>query len=163
MLCLCTITSILSSGMSNRRAASIISSPLFIIVAESMVIFAPIDQFGCLRACSAVTSLSSSAFLPKNGPPDAVRISFFICFLSGQPCMDWNIAECSLSTGSISTRRSFARLITVSPPATSVSLFARAIRLPASIALTVGNSPAIPTRLLRSVSVFRDAHSRTPL
>ena len=42
-----------------------------------MVIFAPIDQFGCLSASLTVTFLSSSRVLPKNGPPDAVSISFF--------------------------------------------------------------------------------------
>ena len=37
------------------RAASISSSPLFISVAESTEILAPIDQLGCATACSGVT------------------------------------------------------------------------------------------------------------
>jgi len=45
-----------------------------------MVIFAPIDQFGCFKASLAVTFSSSSRVLPKNGPPDAVRIIFLIAF-----------------------------------------------------------------------------------
>ena len=38
----------------NRCWASISSRPLFIIVAELMVIFCPYDQLGCLSACSRV-------------------------------------------------------------------------------------------------------------
>ena len=45
----------LSMGMSNSQRASIISSPLFIRVAESMVTFLPICHEGCFRACLAVT------------------------------------------------------------------------------------------------------------
>ena len=39
-------TSIFSGGMSNSQRASMISSALFIMLAESIVIFRPIDQFG---------------------------------------------------------------------------------------------------------------------
>ena len=46
---------------SNRWWASITSSPLFISVAESIVIFAPIDHVGCASACSGVTPSSSLA------------------------------------------------------------------------------------------------------
>jgi len=42
-------------GISNRWCASITSSPLFISVAESIVIFAPIDHVGWVSACSALT------------------------------------------------------------------------------------------------------------
>ena len=48
--CGCTSTSICGSSSENSRAASISSRPLFISVAESMLILAPIDQTGCLRA-----------------------------------------------------------------------------------------------------------------
>ena len=71
----CTTTSIRSYGVPNRWWASISSSPLFISVAESIVILPPIAHVGCASACSTVTWLSSSAVRPRNGPPDAVRIT----------------------------------------------------------------------------------------
>ena len=46
--------SICVSSRSNRRAASISSRPLFIMVAESMLILAPIDQTGWRSAASGV-------------------------------------------------------------------------------------------------------------
>ena len=68
-------TSICSGSSSNSQRASITSSALFISVAESIVIFGPICQVGCLRASSGVTSASSAADLPRNGPPDDVRMT----------------------------------------------------------------------------------------
>ena len=68
----CTTTSIRSKGRSKSRCASITSSPLLTRVAELMVITGPIDQVGCLSACSSVTSASSSRVRPRNGPPLAV-------------------------------------------------------------------------------------------
>ena len=47
-------TSIFSGGAPKRKCASMISSPLFIIVAESIVIFGPIFQVGCASASSTV-------------------------------------------------------------------------------------------------------------
>ena len=61
--------------MSNSQRASIISNPLFIIEAESMVTLAPMSQLGCFRACAGVTVLSSSRGMVRNGPPLAVSIS----------------------------------------------------------------------------------------
>ena len=55
---------ILSSGRPNSHTASISSSPLFIRVAESMVIFAPMFQLGCLRASAFVLPFSSAAVMP---------------------------------------------------------------------------------------------------
>jgi hypothetical protein len=52
-------TSICSAGTSNRNRASMISSPLFIIVAESIVILGPIFQVGCASASSTVISGTS--------------------------------------------------------------------------------------------------------
>ncbi len=72
--CGCTSTSIRSGPTSNSQRASITSSPLFINVAESMVIFGPIRQVGCRSAASGVTSCRSPAERSRNGPPDAVRI-----------------------------------------------------------------------------------------
>ena len=97
-------------------------------------------------------STSSSRFLPKNGPPDAVKSILFTSRLSLQPWSDWNIALCSLSTGSIATPFSFAKSITIWPPVTSVSLFARAIFFFAFIASIVGSSPEIPTTAVTTVS-----------
>ena len=51
------------------------SRPLFISVAESIVILPPIAQVGCLSACSTVTSSSSARVRPRNGPPEAVTTS----------------------------------------------------------------------------------------
>ena len=68
-----TTTLILSTGMSNSHFASITSKPLFIMVAESMVIFAPMSQFGCFRAMSFVALAMLSLSQVLNGPPDAVR------------------------------------------------------------------------------------------
>ena len=48
------------------------SSALFIIVAESIVIFLPIDQVGCLRASAGVAATSDSRGQERKGPPLAV-------------------------------------------------------------------------------------------
>ena len=53
-LCGCTTTWIFSSGTPKRWCASMTSRPLFIIVAQSTVIFAPIFQVGCPSACLTV-------------------------------------------------------------------------------------------------------------
>ena len=44
-------------------------------VAESMVIFGPMDQLGCASACSGVTAASSAAVRPRKGPPEPVSSS----------------------------------------------------------------------------------------
>ena len=49
--------------------ASITSSPLFIIVAESTEILRPITQFGCAHASSGVTPASSPARVSGTGRP----------------------------------------------------------------------------------------------
>ena len=91
---------IFSGGRPNSQTASISSRPLFIRVAESMVIFAPMFQLGCFRASALVLPRSSSVFVPKKGPPDAVsRILVRLLALS-LSCKHWKMAECSLSTGS---------------------------------------------------------------
>ena len=73
----CSKTSIASPSISNRKAASIISSPLLNIVAESSEIFFPIFQIGWFNACSGPACSISSSVLFLNGPPDAVSMSFF--------------------------------------------------------------------------------------
>jgi hypothetical protein len=48
---------------------------LFIIEAESIVIFCPMLQFGCFRACSSVACSMSAGAQVRNGPPDAVMMT----------------------------------------------------------------------------------------
>lgn len=43
-------------------------------VAESIVIFFPMLQLGCVTACSTVTSASFSTGQSRNAPPEAVRM-----------------------------------------------------------------------------------------
>ena len=150
--CGCTSTCIFSAGTPKSHRASITSKPLFIIVAESMVIFAPISHVGCFRASAAVTVAICSLLKRRNGPPDAVR-RIFSTALSPSPTMLWNIAECSLSTGSMRTRCSMARRHISSPATTSVSLLARHIVLRARMACIVGESPAKPTMAVSTMSI----------
>ncbi len=71
--CAWTTTSSSSGASANKCCASINSRPLFIRVAELIVIFGPIDQVGCLSACSTVTLRIASSDQVRNGPPEAVR------------------------------------------------------------------------------------------
>ena len=59
-----------------RWTASMTSRPLFIRVAESIVILAPMFQLGCLRAILGVMAERSSLVLPKKGPPEASQQYF---------------------------------------------------------------------------------------
>jgi len=49
-------------------------------VAESIVIFAPIDQLGCFSASSIVIEPNVSFGRLRKGPPEAVRIIFSTSF-----------------------------------------------------------------------------------
>src|SRR5215216_4899868 len=150
----CTTTRTSSNGTPKRWCASITSRPLFIMVAESMVIFGPIRHVGCLSASSGPASTSLALSNEKKGPPDAVNKTSLISSLR-LPSRHWKIAECSESTGIM--RLLGARLITHSPPATSDSLLARATRLPACRAPTVAARPAKPTMPFRTMSDGRPA------
>src|SRR6185436_2819137 len=119
------------------------SSPLFIKVAESMVTFAPIDQLGCLSACSTVALLTAAALAVRNGPPEAVRITRRTSWRR-LPLMAWNRALCSESTGSTVAPAAAARRMNSAPAQTSVSLFASATIAPRSAAASVGLRPAAP-------------------
>src|SRR4030042_688243 len=80
------------------------SRALFIMVAESMVILAPMFQLGWRRAWAGVTWANRSASQDRKGPPEAVSHSFFT---SSRRC-PWRAcmsALCSLSTGIRSTAR----------------------------------------------------------
>ena len=151
----CTTTLIFSGSTPNSHLASMTSKPLFIIVAESMVILLPILQFGCLSASEATASAIRDFSQVLKGPPEAVRCSFAISF-PAEPIRHWKIAECSESTGRICTLCSAASLITSSPAATRVSLFARAMVLPASMAATVERNPLKPTIEVSTMSISED-------
>ena len=100
MDCGCTTTWICSGTTPNSHLASMTSKPLFIIEAESIVIFAPMDQLGWCNACALVTCASCSSENVRKGPPEAVRIIFSMGLTS--PARHWKMAECSESTGMIS-------------------------------------------------------------
>ncbi|MPN01213.1 hypothetical protein SDC9_148419 [bioreactor metagenome] len=70
------------------------------------------------------------------------------------PCRHWKIAECSESTGITGIPFSMASFITIDPAATKVSLFARAMAFPASIASSVGPRPLKPTMAVSTMSMF---------
>ena len=150
--CGCTTTSIWPGWTPNNHLASITSKPLFIMEAESIVIFAPISQLGCFRACVLVTVFSCSNVYVRKGPPEAVRITFSIG-LPTSPAKHWKTAECSESTGKIGVRYCCANWFINSPATTSVSLLARAIALRARIAFMVGFNPAYPTMAVSTMSI----------
>src|SRR5919106_6059136 len=145
----CTTTRTSSNATPKRWCASITSRPLFIMVAESMVIFGPIRHVGCLSASSGPASTSFAFSKEKKGPPDAVN-SISLISSPRLPSRHWKIAECSESTGIMRLRA--ARSTTHSPPATSDSLLARATRLPSCRAPTVAARPAKPTIPLSTTS-----------
>src|SRR6266853_7002425 len=72
-LCGWTTTWICSGLAPKSHRASMISSPLFIMVAESTEILRPMTQFGWAQASSGVTRCSSARARLLNGPPDPVR------------------------------------------------------------------------------------------
>ena len=134
-----------------------ISKPLFINVAESIVIFRPITQFGCFSASARVISSNVSFALVRNGPPLAVKIIRLM--LSGDsPTRHCAIAECSESIGRISVPVFLARAVISSPATTSVSLLAMATLLPALMASIVGRSPAKPTIAATTISISLRLH-----
>ena len=119
------------------------SSPLFIMVAESIEILAPIDQTGWRRAASGVALAISSRLAVRNGPPDAVRMIFSTAARLSS-ASDWKIALCSESQGSSVAPASRTARSMTSPAQTSASLLARATHLPRRIAARVGARPAAP-------------------
>ena len=132
--------------------ASMNSRPLFIIVALSTEIFAPIFQFGWLTACCGVTCSSSLLALPRKGPPEPVSRIFFSSPFP-LPIRHWKIAECSLSTGMISAPIFAACFITSVPAQTRVSLLARAILFFSRMAASVGLRPTDPETAVTTQSL----------
>src|SRR6266702_3616079 len=110
--------------MSKSQCASSTSRPLFIRVAESMVIFGPIRQVGWARACLTVTARNCSSEARRKGPPEAVSSKRFTSVVRS-PRRHCQMALCSLSTGTMDTPARCASRITRWPAITSVSLFAR--------------------------------------
>ena len=151
--CGCTSTSICEGSTPKSHLASIISNPLFISVEESMVTFSPMCQLGCASACALVTLSSCSLLKVRKGPPEAVSSIFSILF-SPSPFRHWKMAECSESTGRTAVLCFSASEVISSPATTSVSLFARAIALPALIASMVGFRPEKPTIAVSTISIF---------
>ena len=138
------MTSTRSTGRPNSHWASITSSPLLTSVAESMVIFFPMDQVGWRRASSGVMAANAFWGSVRNGPPEAVRT-----IRRTEPVSPlsrhWKMAECSLSTGRIRVPRARASAVTKAPAITRVSLLASASVFPARSAAMVGTRPAPPT------------------
>ena len=138
-----------SAGRPNNHAASITSSPLFIIVAESTLILRPMTQLGWAQAASGDIAANCSSGVSRNGPPEAVSSS------SSTPAgaspqrkslgRHWKIALCSLSIGSKVPPPAVMASISSAPDMTSDSLFANRIRRPLRAAARVGNKPAAPT------------------
>ena len=136
--------------MPNRKCASITSRALLTRVAESTVILRPIFHVGCCSASATVASPARSAVQVRNGPPEPVRISR-ASSVGRRPVRHCSTALCSESTGTISPPPSRAARVTNSPAITSVSLLARATRLPAFSAASVASSPAAPTMPLTTI------------
>src|SRR4051794_15682009 len=137
-----------------------ISRPLFISVAESMVIFPPIVHVGWLSASSTVTPASASRARPRNGPPEAVMTSRSTT-PGGSPVSRWCSAVCSESMGISRAPVASASVVTSSPPTTSDSLLASATSMPSVSATIVGPRPAEPTMAFSTRSAPDSATSRT--
>src|SRR5438094_552262 len=98
-----TTTCTWSEATSNSQRASMISSPLFMSVAESIVIFAPIFHVGCLSASSTVIAARLAFGVSRNGPPDAVsRIRWTLAPRAASPTT-------RNSSGKLETRSSVRR------------------------------------------------------
>ena len=120
----------------------------------------PIDQVGCLRACSGVTEDRSSG-PSRNGPPEAVSTSAATA-AGSSPWRHWNRAECSESTGVICPPDSLATSQMRGPATTIASLVARATWRPAARAARVGASPAKPGMAATTLSASIVATSWLP-
>jgi hypothetical protein len=116
------------------------SKPLFISVAESTVILAPMRQLGCCRACSTVISAKRSFGSVRKGPPEAVKMSRSTAS-HRSPMRHCSAALCSLSMGRMGTPARRAASVTIAPALTSTSLLARAMGIPACSAARVGQNP----------------------
>ena len=158
-------TSICSGSSSNSQLASIISSALFIIVAESTVIFFPIAQVGWVERIETRNLGHLLQCVARNGPPLAVSTSAADFVAATYMRGPERSALCSLSTGISLCPVRLANRMT-SGPAIDQSLFVRQGHgLPASKAAQVPHSPALPTMAVRprrpgSAAIWTTRHQR---
>ena len=144
-------TSMRSASMPKSHFASMTSSALFMSVAESIVIFAPMRHVGCLSACSTEADAITAFSAVRNGPPDPVMMTRSIS--SRRPAsIAWKSALCSLSTGTMAAFPARAASIISGPAQTSDSLFASASVFPARSAASPAGSPAAPRIALSTTS-----------
>ena len=149
------ITTWICAGVTpNRNLASMTSSALFIMVAESTEILRPMTQLGWAQASSGVTSRKVEGSRVRNGPPEAVKIilSMRAAQSRGSCGKDWKIAECSLSMGNKVAPPVATVSMNIRPPTTSASLLANKRRLPDCAAARQEASPAAPTIAAMTVS-----------
>ena len=157
--CGCTTTSMRSNGTSNSQCASITSRPLFMSVAESIVMRAPIVQVGCRSACSGVTSASSAAEQPRNGPPLAVtiRASTALGLLAREQLLQRRVlgVDGQQARAAARERRAHER------PARDEALLVgeRDVDARPRAPTSVASSPAAPTTALRTTSAPLSAAS----
>ena len=118
----------------NKIEASIVSNTLFIIVAESIVIFLPILQLGWFNASLILIFLKALISLFQKGPPEAVIMIFLTLSLSWFS-NTWKIALCSESIGITLVFFNLALFNKILPALTIDSLFAIAKTLVLPIAL----------------------------
>ena len=138
------------------------SNPLFIIVAESMVIFFPISQLGWFKASSMVISTNVLIALALNGPPLPVKI-ILRTSSNDSPAKHCQMAECSLSTGKRRAPVFSIVLVIISPAITKLSLFDKATSTQARTASRVGSIPKAPTKPFSiSSTSFLPANSISP-
>ena len=127
-----------------------------------MVIFCPIDQLGCFKACASVACSMSAAAQVRNGPPDAVMMTLVSSSRLPEPSA-WNSALCSESAGRMQAPALAARCMKKSPAQTRHSLLASAMVAPRSTAASAGFSPAAPDTAAISQSDGRSAASTMAL
>ena len=153
-----TRTSIKGSGMANRWCASISSRPLFIKVALSTLILAPMRQFGWRTASAGVAWRIASSVAARKGPPEAVRISRSTSS-NRAAARHWKMALCSESTGRSAVPEASTARIRRGPAQTRHSLLASATIRPFPMAAIVGARPAAPTMAAIVQSTGRAAAS----
>ena len=162
--CGCTTTSMADgAATSNSQCASITSRPLFISVAESMVILRPIRQVGWLSASSGVTAASRSRGQvaersARRGEDQAPHLAGRA---PGAGTGGWRCARCRPAAR---RRRARApRPSRGSPAMTSTSLLASAMRLPAAMAASTASSASVPDEAHSTMSTSsRDTSSHRP-
>ena len=138
------------------------SSPLFMSVDESTVIFGPIFHVGCDRASSRVTVASDSAVRPRNGPPLAVSTTRATSCAPLPERSAWCTAQCSLSTGMSSAPGVERSGCTTGPAAMRLSLFASPSTFPARSVSMVTGSPANPMTPFTTTSACPTTSVRSP-